>query len=134
MIRAQYPRHDDMVKRFDEICAVARLAEQLGFDCITKGMHYGASPLGDYQQIPFLSRIMAEAPCCRLNAGVVLLSLHKPLDIAEQFATLDVMSKGKVILGVALGMRPVQKPHPPIWMGAMQRFAEEVMLSVRSGL
>jgi alkanesulfonate monooxygenase SsuD/methylene tetrahydromethanopterin reductase-like flavin-dependent oxidoreductase (luciferase family) len=169
MIRAQYPRHDDMVLRFDEICAVARLAGQLGFDCITKGMHYGASPLGDYQQIPFLARIMAEAPGCRLNAGVVLLSLHKPLDIAEQFATLDVMSGGKVILGVALGyrdlefkafgttqgervrrleenlvaikrlwtedcvsmtashfeldevslgMRPVQKPHPPIWMGA----------------
>jgi alkanesulfonate monooxygenase SsuD/methylene tetrahydromethanopterin reductase-like flavin-dependent oxidoreductase (luciferase family) len=169
MIRAQYPRHDDMVERFGEICAVARLAEQLGFDCITKGMHYGASPLGDYQQIPFLARIMAEAPSCRLNAGVVLLSLHKPLDIAEQFATLDVMSKGKVILGVALGyrelefkafgttqtkrvsrleenltaikrlwteervsmkashfalddvslgMRPVQKPRPPIWMGA----------------
>ena len=169
MIRAQYPRQDDMVRRFDEICAVARLADKLGFDCITKGMHYGASPLGDYQQIPFLARIMAEAPGCRLNAGVVLLSLHKPLDIAEQFATLDVMSKGKVILGVALGyrdlefkafgttqrervgrleenlvaikrlwteervsmktshfelddvtlgMRPVQTPHPPIWMGA----------------
>lgn len=169
MIRAQYPRDDDMVRRFEEICDVARLAEKLGFDCITKGMHYGASPLGDYQQIPFLARIMAEAPGCRLNAGVVLLSLHKPLDIAEQFATLDVMSKGKVILGVALGyrdlefkafgttqaervtrleenliairrlwteervsmtashfelddvslgMRPVQKPHPPIWMGA----------------
>ena len=169
MIRAQYPRHDDMVERFDEICAVARLADQLGFDCITKGMHYGASPLGDYQQIPFLARIMAEAPSCRLIAGVVLLSLHKPLDIAEQFATLDVMSKGKVVLGVALGyrdlefkafgttqaervsrleenlvaikrlwtedrvsmkgshfalddvslgMRPVQKPHPPVWMGA----------------
>jgi alkanesulfonate monooxygenase SsuD/methylene tetrahydromethanopterin reductase-like flavin-dependent oxidoreductase (luciferase family) len=158
-----------MVQRFEEICAVARLAEELGFECITKGMHYGASALGDYQQIPFLARIMAEAPSCRLNAGVVLLSLHKPLDIAEQFATLDVMSNGKVILGVALGyrdlefkafgttqgervrrleenlmairrlwteervsmkashfelddvtlgMRPVQKPHPPIWMGA----------------
>lgn len=169
MIRAQYPRDEDMVQRFDEICAVARLAEQLGFDCITKGMHYSASLLGDYQQIPFLARIMAEAPKCRLNAGVVLLSLHKPLDIAEQFATLDVMSGGKVILGVALGyrdlefkafgtsqgervqrleenliaikrlwteegvsmkgshfeldevslgMRPVQRPHPPIWMGA----------------
>lgn len=169
MIRAQFPRHDDMVERFEECCAVARLAEKLGFDCITKGMHYGASPLADYQQIPFLARIMAEAPSCRLNAGVVLLSLHKPLDIAEQFATLDVMSRGKIILGVALGyrdlefkafgttqgervvrleenltaikrlwteervsmkgshfelddvtlgMRPLQKPHPPIWMGA----------------
>ena len=169
MIRAQFPRDDDMVKRFEEVLSVVRLAEGLGFDCVTKGMHYGASLLGDYQQIPFLARIMAEAPSMRLNAGVVLLSLHKPLDIAEQFATLDVMSAGKVILGVALGyrdlefkafgtrrgervarleenllaikrlwteervtmsgshfvlddvslgMRPVQKPHPPIWMGA----------------
>ena len=74
MIRAQYPRDDDMAKRFDEICSVARLAEQLGFDCITKGMHYGASPLGDYQQIPFLARIMAEAPTCRLNACLLYTS------------------------------------------------------------
>ena len=169
MIRAQYPQHDDMAARFEEVCATARLADALGFDCITKGSHYAATGFADFQQIPFLARIMAEAPRCRLNAGVVLLALHKPLDIAEQFATLDVMSRGKVILGVALGyrevefkafgttqaqrvqrmeenliairrlwsedtvsmtgshfeldavslgMRPVQHPHPPIWVGA----------------
>ena len=169
MIRAQYPATDDLAARFEEVCATARLADALGFDCITKGSHYAATGFADFQQIPFLARIMAEAPRCRLNAGVVLLSLHKPLDVAEQFATLDVMSRGKVILGVALGyreveyrafgttrsdrvkrmeenlvairrlwteesvsmrgshfelmdvslgMRPVQDPHPPIWVGA----------------
>ncbi len=169
MIRAQYPPGDDMAARFEEVCASARLADSLGFDCITKGSHYAATGLADFQQIPFLARIMAEAPRCRLNAGVVLLPLHKPLDVAEQFATLDVMSRGKVILSVALGyrevefkafgttqservrrmeenlvairrlwseevvsmtgshfeldnvslgMRPVQRPHPPIWVGA----------------
>jgi alkanesulfonate monooxygenase SsuD/methylene tetrahydromethanopterin reductase-like flavin-dependent oxidoreductase (luciferase family) len=169
MIRGQYPAGDDMVTRFEEVCATARLADELGFDCITKGSHYAATSLADFQQIPFLARIMAEAPRCRLNAGVVLLALHKPLDVAEQFATLDVMSGGKVILGAALGyrevefkafgttqsrrvqrmeenlvairrlwteervtmkgshfelddvclgMRPVQRPHPPIWIGA----------------
>ena len=111
---------------------------------------------------------MAEAPRLRLNFGLILLSLHKPLDVAEQIATVDVMSGGKVIFGVALGYRdveflafgtaqkervrrfeenleavrrlwtedsvdmvashfilkgasasprPVQKPHPPIWIG-----------------
>lgn len=169
MIRAQHPVGDDMQLRFDEACATARLADDLGFDCITKGSHYATTSLSDFQQIPFLARIMVEAPNCRLNAGVSLLPLHKPLDIAEQFATLDVMSKGRIILSVALGyrevefkafgttqservlrmeenliairrlwtedkvtmkgshfeldevslgMRPVQKPHPPIWMGA----------------
>jgi len=108
MIRAQYPAQDDLAARFEEVCATARLADELGFDCITKGSHYAATGFADFQQIPFLARIMAEAPRCRLNAGVVLLALHKPLDIAEQFSTLDVMSRGKVILSVALGYREVE--------------------------
>ncbi|MCH9671864.1 MAG: LLM class flavin-dependent oxidoreductase [Gammaproteobacteria bacterium] len=169
MIRGQYPQGDDMVARFDELLEQARLANTLGFDCITKGSHYAGAPLQDVQQLPFLARIAAEAPNCRLNAGLVLLPLHKPLDIAEQIATLDIISGGKVIFGCGLGYRdvefngfgterkhraprfeenleaikrlwtednvsmvgshfelkdatlsakPVQKPYPPIWLGA----------------
>ena len=44
----------------------------------------------------------------KLNAGVILLSLHKPLDIAEQLATIDIMSNGRLICGVALGYREVE--------------------------
>jgi alkanesulfonate monooxygenase SsuD/methylene tetrahydromethanopterin reductase-like flavin-dependent oxidoreductase (luciferase family) len=169
MMRAQFPPGDDMQARFAELVEQARLANRLGYASITKGMHYSAAPWRDLQQFPFLSRIMAEAPSMRLNFGLVLLSLHKPLDIAEQIATVDVMSGGRVILGVALGYRdveylafgttqkervrrfeenleaikrlwtedtvdmvgshftlagasvgtkPIQKPHPPIWIGA----------------
>jgi len=169
MMRAQFPPGDDMQQRFAELVEQARLADRLGYASITKGMHYSAAPWRDLQQFPFLARIMAEAPHLRLNFGLVLLSLHKPLDIAEQIATVDVMSGGRVIFGVALGYRdveylafgttqkervkrfeenleavkrlwtddavdmvgshftlagasvgtkPVQKPHPPIWIGA----------------
>ena len=169
MIRGQFPAGEDLAARFDEICGQARLADRLGFSCITKGAHYGAGPMQDFSQIPFLSRIAAEAPNCRLNAGIVLLPMVKPLDIAEQIATLDIMSNGRAIFGCGLGYRdvefkafganasdravrmeenldavkrlwrgepvtlkgshfeladvtisacPVQKPHPPIWMGA----------------
>jgi alkanesulfonate monooxygenase SsuD/methylene tetrahydromethanopterin reductase-like flavin-dependent oxidoreductase (luciferase family) len=169
MLRAQFPASDDMQARFRELMEQARLANALGYSSITKGMHYSAAPWQDFQQFPFLCRVMAEAPDLRLNFGLVLLSLHKPLDIAEQIATADVMSGGKVIFGVALGYRevefrafgttqkervprfeenleavkrlwsgeavdmvgshfalegasvgtrPVQKPHPPIWIGA----------------
>lgn len=169
MIRGQFPAGDDLAARFEEICLQARLADRLGFSCITKGSHYGSAPMQDLAQIPFLSRIAAEAPNCRLNAGIVLLPMVKPLDIAEQIATLDVMSNGRVIFGCALGYRevefrafgmepgervgrleenlevvkrlwsgervtlrgshfeledvgisarPVQRPYPPIWMGA----------------
>jgi alkanesulfonate monooxygenase SsuD/methylene tetrahydromethanopterin reductase-like flavin-dependent oxidoreductase (luciferase family) len=169
MMRAQFPQGDDMQVRFSELVEQARVANALGYASVTKGMHYSAAPWQDFQQFPFLCRIMAEAPALRLNFGLVLLSLHKPLDIAEQIATVDVMSGGKVIFGVALGYRdveylafgttqkervkrfeenldaikrlwtedvvdmvgshftldgasiatrPVQKPHPPIWIGA----------------
>jgi alkanesulfonate monooxygenase SsuD/methylene tetrahydromethanopterin reductase-like flavin-dependent oxidoreductase (luciferase family) len=169
MMRAQFPQGDDMQQRFQELMAQARLANRLGYASLTSGMHYSATPFQNYQQMPFLSRMMAEAPDMRLNFGLILLSLHKPLDIAEQIATVDVMSGGKVIFGVALGYRevefrafgttqkervkrfeenlaaikrlwtedsvnmvgshfelqgatvptkPLQKPYPPIWIGA----------------
>jgi alkanesulfonate monooxygenase SsuD/methylene tetrahydromethanopterin reductase-like flavin-dependent oxidoreductase (luciferase family) len=169
MMRAQFPQGDDMQARFRELVEQARLANALGYASITNGMHYSSAPWQDFQQFPFLCRMMAEAPDLRVNFGLVLLSLHKPLDIAEQIATADIMSGGRVIFGVALGYReveflafgttqkervkrfeenleavrrlwtedvvdmvgshftlrgasvatrPVQRPHPPIWIGA----------------
>ncbi len=107
-IRGQHRRGDDMHARFEELCAEAQLADSLGFDIVATGMHYGSYPLQQYQQIPLLARLMVEAPNCRLLPGIVLLSLHKPLDIAEQMATLDVMSGGRAIFGAGLGYREVE--------------------------
>ncbi len=169
MVRGQYPAGDDMPARFAELVEQAKLAERLGYDCLAKSSHYSAHPMQEFQQIPLLARLSAETPGLRLCAGVVLLPLHKPLDVAEQFATLDVMTGGKVIFGTGIGYRdvefkafgtdrseaaarfeenleaikrlwteetvtmvgshfvledascalkPVQKPHPPIWIGA----------------
>ncbi|MCG8545343.1 MAG: LLM class flavin-dependent oxidoreductase [Alphaproteobacteria bacterium] len=169
MMRAQFPAEDDMQVRFAELMEQARLADSLGFASVTNGMHYSTAPFQDFQQLPFLSRVMADAPNLRLNFGIILLSLQKPLEVAEYLATVDVMSGGKVIFGAALGYReveflafgttqkervkrfeenleaikrlwtedevdmkgshfelkgascsvkPVQKPHPPIWIGA----------------
>src|SRR2546428_10171704 len=84
-----------MPARFRELTEQAWLANGLGYASITKGMHYSAAPWQDFQQFPFLCRIMAEAPNLRINFGLILLSLHKPLDIAEQIATADAMSGGE---------------------------------------
>lgn len=106
--RGQNPLGDDMHARFLEACEQARLADKLGFDTLMKGSHYSAYPLLDFQQVPFLSRMMAEAPNLRLCAGIVLLPLHKPLEVAETFANIDVMSNGKLIFGVGVGYREVE--------------------------
>ncbi len=108
LIRSQYKAGDDMVAAFDDCMAQARLAEKLGFASLLKGSHYAGAPLQEFQQLPFLSRVMAECPSLRLVTGIVLLPLHKPLDIAEQLATIDIMSKGKLTFGAGVGYREVE--------------------------
>jgi len=168
-MRTQYAAGFDMQKGFAEHVEQARLAEKFGFDSLMKNSHFAGYPLQEFQQLPFLSRIMTEAPSLRLLTGIVLLSLQKPLDLAEQLASIDVMSGGRLIFGCGLGyrevefrgfgttqkervprfienleavkrlwtedhvsmkgshfelmdatlsMKPLQKPTPPIWMGA----------------
>ena len=108
MIRGQYPANEDMQKTFVEVCEQTRLADQLGYTYILKGQHYSTTPLQALQLIPFLSRIMVEAPNAKLVTGIVLLPLHKPLDVAEQLASIDVMSGGRVVFGSGIGYRNVE--------------------------
>lgn len=107
-MRGQYPAGTDMRKSFDSACELARTANKLGYSYITKGQHYAMGPVQAFQQVPFLSRIMAEAPDAKIVTGIMLLPLHKPLDIAEQLATLDVMSGGRLVFGSGIGYRDVE--------------------------
>jgi alkanesulfonate monooxygenase SsuD/methylene tetrahydromethanopterin reductase-like flavin-dependent oxidoreductase (luciferase family) len=108
IVRGQHPAGEDMRARLaDDIDLVMR-AEQLGFNALVKGSHYSAHPLQSLQQIPFLAQAAILAPSLRLVCGLVLLPLHKPLDIAEQLATLDIMCGGKLVFGCGIGYRDVE--------------------------
>jgi alkanesulfonate monooxygenase SsuD/methylene tetrahydromethanopterin reductase-like flavin-dependent oxidoreductase (luciferase family) len=56
--------------------------------------------------VPLLARLAAVSGTMRLGITVFLLPLHNPVDIAEQVATLDAISHGRMIFGVGLGYRP----------------------------
>jgi len=108
MQRGVFPRDDDMGLHFDELMEQARVLNKLGYDSLTTGSHFATYPHREFMQVPYLCRVMAEAPNMRMNAGVVLLSLHNPLEVAENFAAMDVMSGGRVIFGCALGYRDME--------------------------
>jgi alkanesulfonate monooxygenase SsuD/methylene tetrahydromethanopterin reductase-like flavin-dependent oxidoreductase (luciferase family) len=131
IVRGQHPAGEDMRARLaDDIDLVMR-AEQLGFNALVKGSHYSAYPLQSLQQIPFLAQAAVLAPRLRLVCGLVLLPLHKPLDIAEQLATLDVMCGAKLVFGCGIGYRDVEfKAFGLTLSEAAERF-EECLLAVK---
>jgi len=131
IVRGQHPQGHDMRERLaDDLDLVAR-AEELGFDAVVKGSHYSAHPLQSLQQIPFLAQAAMVAPRLRLVCGLVLLPLHKPLDIAEQLATLDIMCGGKLVFGCGIGYRDVEfKAFGLSRKQAAARF-EECLLAIR---
>ncbi|MGC2204160.1 MAG: LLM class flavin-dependent oxidoreductase [Stellaceae bacterium] len=108
IVRGQHPAGDDMQARLADDLELVRRAERLGFSAVVKGSHYSAHPLQSLQQIPFLAQAALLAPKLRLVCGLVLLPLHKPLDIAEQLATLDIMCGGKLVFGCGIGYRDVE--------------------------
>ena len=84
----------------------AVLAERLGFDSVLISEHhltsdgYFPSPLTAAAGLATVTRRI------RIGTAVVLLPLHHPVEVAEASAVLDVMSGGRLILGVGLGYRP----------------------------
>ena len=103
-LRTQYPADSDISEKFQDLLELVRLADSLGYDSLTKTSHYSTAPYQAFQQFPLLARLSAEAPNIRLNAGIILLSLHKPLDLAEQLASIDIMCGGKFE-----GVKPVRR-------------------------
>ncbi|MDE2006028.1 MAG: LLM class flavin-dependent oxidoreductase [Rhodospirillales bacterium] len=108
ILRGQYRQDEDLEAGHHGDLALVRRADALGFDAIARAQHYSAYPWQMLQQIPFLAQVAAIAPRMRLITGVTLLPLVKPLDMAEQLATLDVMSGGKLIFGAGIGYREVE--------------------------
>ena len=108
IIRGQYPQGEDMRLRLREDLQAAKRAEELGYDCVAKGSHYSSHPFQYIQQIPYLTGVALTAPTLRLIPCVVLLPLHSPLHVAEELASLDVLSNGKLVFGAGIGYREVE--------------------------
>jgi len=145
-------------------------AEELGYHSVFVVEHHftGVGQLS--ASLNFLSYLAGRTERIRLGTAVVVLPWHNPVLLAEQVATLDLLSNGRLDFGIGKGYRPpefsgfcipieeaserfdealvflraawaatdrfshhgrrwhfeniiieprpVQQPHPPLWMGA----------------
>jgi probable F420-dependent oxidoreductase len=145
-------------------------AERLGFRSIFLVEHHFTGHAQVSASLTLLSYLAARTSTIRLGTAVVVLPWHNPVLVAEQAATLDLLSGGRLDFGVGKGYRdyefsgfcvpieeaterfdeaievirkawtsagrfshhgkrwhfadvvvepaPVQRPHPPFWLGA----------------
>ena len=163
-----------LYEQIEEAAEIFRQARGMGFTTLYMPQHFIAYPTIWPQPMQVLSRLAPDTDGLRRMTGILLLTYHNPVDIAEQTATLDQISNGRFTLGVGLGyvekeleafgtnrservsrleesialmkelwtgeevnhegrhwtvrggrlgITPVQKPHPPIWLAAQSRGA-----------
>lgn len=90
---------------FSATIAECERAEAGGFDSVWLGEHHDNALLYPTPLVG-LAAIASRTRRVRLGTGVLLLPLYHPLAVAEEAAMVDVISGGRLILGVGAGYAP----------------------------
>ena len=106
ILNTQFVAEEDPVVKVRDLVEQVRLARDHGFDSICVSHHYLLTPFQMPQPLPILGRLAPETGRMRLVTNIFLLTIHTPAYVAEQVATLDVLTEGRVTFGVGLGYRP----------------------------
>jgi len=95
----------------DDVLNIGKRAEELGFDSVWVNHHilnvgYIFDRLGSkpyYDAMTVLTWVAAHTERVRLGTTVLVLPYLNPLVLAKTLATVDVMSKGRLNVGVGVG-------------------------------
>jgi alkanesulfonate monooxygenase SsuD/methylene tetrahydromethanopterin reductase-like flavin-dependent oxidoreductase (luciferase family) len=83
-------------------------AEELGFSSVFLVEHHFTGFGQVSASLNLLSYLAARTEKIRLGTAVVVLPWHNPVLIAEEAATLDLLSDGRLDLGIGKGYRPYE--------------------------
>jgi probable F420-dependent oxidoreductase len=122
---------------------IATLAERLGYDSLWAGEHVVVpSPRVDPSPMepeePILDPLVALAhlaACTErvlLGTGVIILPQRNPLVLAKQLASLDVLSRGRLIFGLGVGYLEPEMSAIGVPMAGRGARSDEYLAAMRS--
>src|SRR2546427_9081379 len=103
---ASPPRGEHIARCIDEVIAEAQLAESCGFDSCFFGEHHQDTDGFLPSPLIVATAVAARTRTLRVGTSVILLPLHHPVHLAEDAITLDLVSRGRLIIGVGIGYQP----------------------------
>jgi probable F420-dependent oxidoreductase len=94
----------------EDVARIAETADRLGYDHLTCSEHIGVPSdqavrrgATYWDPLSTFGYLAARTTSIRLATSVLVLGYHHPLEIAKRYGTLDVISGGRVVLGVGVG-------------------------------
>lgn len=104
-----YPGDFNPSQMYQHICQQAQIAAKTNFEAIFAAQHYLIGPESAMvQPLLLLANLAGQFPGLYIGSSIFLLPLHHPVEVAEQTATLDILSRGKFLFGVGQGYRDVE--------------------------
>ena len=97
--------HRPITDIYGEIFEQIVWADQAGFDNVWISEHHLVEDDYTPSVLPIAAAIAAKTRNIRIGSAVMDLPLHNPIRVAEDAATVDVISNGRFELGVGVGYR-----------------------------
>lgn len=122
-----------------DVVNIGTRAEELGFDSVWVNHHvlnvgYIFDRLGSkpyYDAITVLTWVAAHTERVRLGTTVLVLPYLNPLVLAKTLATLDVMSRGRINVGVGVGALKLESDALGSTFETRGRYADESIKIMR---
>jgi len=107
-IGTQFPPGTDVAMALKDMSEQVRTARQSGFTSLWVPHHYLTHPMQMLAPVPLLSYLLRDGEGMRIGTNILIMPLLHPVHVAEEAATLDLLSGGRYVLGIGVGYRDAE--------------------------